>query len=173
MCVCIHINKKKSLIETQSSTPINHHHCLSHSHSSFNSGGRATIYRIAGELYLADWQISCHTANIKSANIAPTPGEGVAIVPKPPNLYPPIAIFFLFLPIRPILNFIPANISVYTVCISPVWPWVVQCLLIWICEAHGALYEARVTAAAVRWRRVGGVEFWWEHGATAYGDGGY
>ena len=33
-------------------------------------------YRIAGnigrELYLADWWISCHTANIKSANIAPT-----------------------------------------------------------------------------------------------------
>ena len=42
------------------------------------------IYRIAGniggELYLADWQFSCHTANIKSANIAPTPGESVAIV---------------------------------------------------------------------------------------------
>ena len=27
---------------------------------------------IGGELYLADWQIPCHTANIKSANIAPT-----------------------------------------------------------------------------------------------------
>ena len=47
------------------------------------------FYRIAGniggELYLADWQFSCHTANIKSANlsanIVPTPGEGVAIVP--------------------------------------------------------------------------------------------
>ena len=43
------------------------------------------VYRIAGniggELYLADWRVSCHTANIKSANIAPTPGEGVAIVP--------------------------------------------------------------------------------------------
>ena len=41
-------------------------------------------YRIAGniggELYLADWRFSCHTANIKSANIAPTPGEGMAIV---------------------------------------------------------------------------------------------
>ena len=33
-----------------------------------------TAYRIniGGELYLADWRISCHTANIKSANIAPT-----------------------------------------------------------------------------------------------------
>ena len=34
------------------------------------------LYRIAGniggELYLADWRISCHTANIKSVNIAPT-----------------------------------------------------------------------------------------------------
>ena len=33
-------------------------------------------YRIPGnigrELYLADWRISCHTTNIKSANIAPT-----------------------------------------------------------------------------------------------------
>ena len=28
---------------------------------------------IGGELYLADWQISCHTTNIKSTNIAPTP----------------------------------------------------------------------------------------------------
>ena len=36
---------------------------------------------IGGELYLADWQFSCHTANIKSVNIVPTPGEGVAIVP--------------------------------------------------------------------------------------------
>ena len=38
------------------------------------------VYRIAGnigrELYLADWQVSCHTANI-----APKAGEGVAIVP--------------------------------------------------------------------------------------------
>ena len=25
---------------------------------------------IGGQLYLVDWQISCHTANIKSANIA-------------------------------------------------------------------------------------------------------
>ena len=38
---------------------------------------RATcMYRIAGnigrKLYLADWQISCHTANVKSANIVPT-----------------------------------------------------------------------------------------------------
>ena len=33
-------------------------------------------YRIAGnigrKLYLVDWRISCHTANIKSANIVPT-----------------------------------------------------------------------------------------------------
>ena len=36
---------------------------------------------IGGELYLADWRISCHTVNIKSANIVPTAGEGVAIVP--------------------------------------------------------------------------------------------
>ena len=44
-----------------------------------------SIYRIAGnigrELYLADWQILYHTTKIKSAIIAPTPGEGVAIVP--------------------------------------------------------------------------------------------
>ena len=41
-----------------------------------------SIYCIAGgELYLVDWRFSCHTANIKSVNIAPTPGEGVAIVP--------------------------------------------------------------------------------------------
>ena len=40
-----------------------------------------TAGNIGGELYLVDWQFSCHTANIKSANIAPTPGEGVAIVP--------------------------------------------------------------------------------------------
>ena len=54
---------------------------------------------IGGELYLANWRISCHTTNIKSTNIAPTvqtPREGVAIVPVPPNLY---AIFFRFLAI--------------------------------------------------------------------------
>ena len=49
------------------------------------SGSIYSAYRIAGniggELYLADWRFPCHTANIKSANIAPTPGECVAIVP--------------------------------------------------------------------------------------------
>ena len=34
------------------------------------------VYRkagnIGGEVYLADWRFSCHTANIKSTNIAPT-----------------------------------------------------------------------------------------------------
>ena len=43
------------------------------------------LYRIAGiiggELYLADWRFSCHTANIKSTNVAPMPEEGMAIVP--------------------------------------------------------------------------------------------
>ena len=64
------------------------------------------MYRIAGniggELYLADWRFSCHTANIKSANIAPTPREGVAIVP-----YLPILPFSSNPP-----NIIPANIHV-------------------------------------------------------------
>ena len=40
-----------------------------------SESSRNLEYRIAGniggELYLADWRISCHTANIKSANIAP------------------------------------------------------------------------------------------------------
>ena len=79
--------------------------CCNYYRRAGNIHAHVHVY-IGRELYLADWRISCHTVNIKSANnnyCANRVDSGVAIVPKPPNLYPPIAIFFLFLAIRQIL----------------------------------------------------------------------
>ena len=79
-------------------------------------------YRIARNIgrelhvYLADWRISCHAANIKSANIAPTTQRRRGDIPREPITAKFISSNCNFLPFSSNLpNIIPANISGYTV----------------------------------------------------------